>query len=237
MEPAALSPYEQEIQTWRAKRKQRLLAEDGWLSIVAKELLHEGENVVRVGDDIVARAWLAAGAVRVEPSPGADVLRFEPLQRGAQTYLRVRNAQSPARLSFEQIPHFPVQPKWRIVAKLEPNTPHKVIELDYEGGQSEKYESPGSAVFEIDGVRYSVDPVFDQGTPRLYLLFRDATFRDSTYGAGRFLYAPLPKDGEVVLDFNQAFNPPCALTPFASCPLTPAQNKLDLRIEAGEKRL
>ncbi len=67
-------------------------------------------------------------------------------------------------------------------------------------------------------------------------MFADPTNRDQTYGAGRFLYAPLPKDGRVVIDFNQAFSPPCAFSPFVSCPLPPFQNRLKVRVEAGEKR-
>jgi len=70
---------------------------------------------------------------------------------------------------------------------------------------------------------------------RLFILFTDATNGKETYGAGRFLYAALPTDGEVVLDFNKAFNPPCAFTPFASCPVPPAANRLDLAVTAGEK--
>jgi uncharacterized protein (DUF1684 family) len=69
----------------------------------------------------------------------------------------------------------------------------------------------------------------------LYLLFWDQTGRDTTYGAGRFLYAPLPEGDHVLLDFNQAFSPPCAFTPYSACPLAPAQNRLAVRVEAGEK--
>ena len=69
----------------------------------------------------------------------------------------------------------------------------------------------------------------------LFFIFRDQTSGKETYGAGRFLYADLPKDGKVVLDFNKAYNPPCAFTPYATCPLPPPQNRLPVRIEAGEK--
>jgi uncharacterized protein (DUF1684 family) len=104
-----------------------------------------------------------------------------------------------------------------------------------EGGASERYESPGDAVFEIDGTSHRVTPVFLKDRTRLYLVFRDETAGDTSYGAGRFLYAPLPEGGHVLLDFNQAFSPPCAFTPYAACPLAPLQNRLPARIEAGEK--
>jgi uncharacterized protein (DUF1684 family) len=80
-----------------------------------------------------------------------------------------------------------------------------------------------------------VDPVLDGDGARLYLVFWDPTGRDTTYGAGRFLYAPLPEGDRVLLDFNQAFSPPCAFTPYAACPLAPTQNRLAIRVEAGEK--
>jgi uncharacterized protein (DUF1684 family) len=90
--------------------------------------------------------------------------------------------------------------------------------------------------FEIDGHTHRVMPLVERESDRLYLLFTDPTNRDETYGGGRFLYSPMPEGGVVTLDFNQAFNPPCALTPYATCPLPPAENHLSVRIEAGEKR-
>ena len=100
----------------------------------------------------------------------------------------------------------------------------------------DSYVSPGHAVFTKDGNEHRLLLLEDGDRPRLFVLFRDGTSRETTYGAGRFLYAPLPANGEVVLDFNQAFNPPCALTPWASCPIVPNENRLDLRVEAGEMR-
>ncbi|HYN00995.1 MAG TPA: DUF1684 domain-containing protein, partial [Vicinamibacteria bacterium] len=69
---------------------------------------------------------------------------------------------------------------------------------------------------------------------QLFFILRDQTSGKETYGAGRFLYADLPKAGKVVLDFNKAYNPPCAFTPYATCPLPPPQNWMPVRVEAGE---
>jgi uncharacterized protein (DUF1684 family) len=121
-----------------------------------------------------------------------------------------------------------------VVARLEPHEPPQTLELGYESGSSERYESPGDAVFELDGAVHRVTPVYINNRSRLYLVFRDATAGDTSYGAGRFLYAPLPEAGRVLLDFNEAFSPPCAFTPYAACPLAPLQNRLAVRIEAGE---
>ena len=84
------------------------------------------------------------------------------------------------------------------------------------------------------GHPYRLDPVLEGD--QLFFIFRDLTSATTTYGAGRFLYADLPKEGKVVLDFNKAQNPPCAFTPFATCPLPPKQNRLPVKIEAGEMR-
>jgi uncharacterized protein (DUF1684 family) len=98
-------------------------------------------------------------------------------------------------------------------------------------------QSPGYAVFSLHGHEYRLRPVLE--TPdaqELFFIFRDQTSGKETYGAGRFFYSAMPKDGHVELDFNKAYNPPCAFTPYATCPLPPAENKLPVRIEAGEKK-
>jgi uncharacterized protein (DUF1684 family) len=96
-------------------------------------------------------------------------------------------------------------------------------------------QSPGTAVFTVEGKEYRLDPVVESGDS-LFFIFADETNRTETYGAGRFLYSELPKNGQVVLDFNRAMNPPCAFSSYATCPLPPKQNRLALRVEAGEKR-
>jgi uncharacterized protein (DUF1684 family) len=162
-------------------------------------------------------------------------LTLEVTEQPAGLFVRVRDPESPTRRSFAGLDYFPISPQWRVIARLEPHDPPQTIDLGYEGGASERYESPGDAVFEIDGTSHRVTPVFLKDRTRLYLVFRDETAGDTSYGAGRFLYAPLPEGGHVLLDFNQAFSPPCAFTPYAACPLAPLQNRLPARIEAGEK--
>ena len=161
-------------------------------------------------------------------------LTLEITEQPAGLFVRVRDPESPTRRAFSGLEYFPINPRFRIVARLEPHSPPQTIELGYESGSSERYESPGDAVFELDGVVQRVTPVYINNRSRLYLVFRDATAGDTSYGAGRFLYAPLPEDGRVLLDFNEAFSPPCAFTPYAACPLAPLQNRLAVRIEAGE---
>ena len=103
-------------------------------------------------------------------------------------------------------------------------------------GQTTAEKSPGALVFTVDGKEYRLDPIEEQGSDELFVLVRDATTGRETYGGGRYLYVKKPgPDGKVVVDFNKAYNPPCVFTPFATCPLPPAQNILKTGIAAGEK--
>jgi uncharacterized protein (DUF1684 family) len=163
-------------------------------------------------------------------------LSFQLLQRGEAFALRIRDRESAARSSFPGIPAYPVDPAWRIVARFEPFAGAKEMAIEDGDGRLQTYLCPGIAHFEKDGQRASLLPLFEKRDERFFILFRDLTSRDQTYGAGRFLYAPLAEEGRILLDFNKSFNPPCAFTPYAVCPLPPSENELLLRIEAGEKR-
>ena len=246
-----MASYEDMVLAWRSARYKRLTAPDGWLALTGKYPLDRGRSRVAVARDGAAPLDVGVvfedGRVTLEVAPG-DVrelggsgiqlgsLTFELLQRGDDAYLRVKDAESRARTQFAGVPHFPVDPRWRVVASLEPLASPQEMTLDYEGGASTTYRVAGVARFDVDGKPQRLTLLVDPDKPRLYVLFKDLTSRDATYGAGRFMYTPLPEDGKVVVDFNQAFNPPCALTPWASCPLVPRENWLDVRVEAGEKR-
>jgi len=174
-----------------------------------------------------------------EPSPDEVVvgpLRLELIRRGDDVALRVRDPDSPTRRAFAGVPAYQVDQRWWIDARFEPRPSPASVRLEDSDGRPQTYLSPGDAVFEVDGVTGRLQLLLESDGRRLFVLFGDATNRDETYGAGRFLYAPLPVNGRVILDFNKAFNPPCAFTSFASCPMPPAQNRLPFRIPAGEKR-
>ena len=104
-------------------------------------------------------------------------------------------------------------------------------------GQTRKQPCPGYVTFTVNGETVRLEPIQDSPDDReLFFIFRDATGGETTYPPGRFLVADSPVEGKVVLDFNKAYNPPCAFTPFATCPLPPPQNRLKVKIEAGEKK-
>lgn len=162
---------------------------------------------------------------------------FYLVQRGDKYGLRVKDSDAPTRTHFLGIDYFPIDESWRIEAKWEAyNPPHEVEEPNILG-QMDKVVVPGAAVFERDGKTYRVEPVIETpGDTNLFLVFADKTSGHETYGAARFVYTEPPKGGKVVIDFNKAYNPPCAFTPYATCPLPTAQNRLKLRVTAGEKK-
>lgn len=162
-------------------------------------------------------------------------LRFFIIRRGERLGVRVKDSEAPTRKGFHGIPTYAPNPAWRVEARFEPATTERKLSVPNVLGEVEDMVAPGTAVFTVGGQEHRLTPV-DDGSGQLFFIFGDLTNRDESYGAGRFLYADMPKDGKVVLDFNRAYNPPCAFTPYATCPLPPSQNRLKVRVEAGEKR-
>ncbi|HJU08316.1 MAG TPA: DUF1684 domain-containing protein [Rhodanobacteraceae bacterium] len=162
---------------------------------------------------------------------------FIVIDRSGRKALRARDEKAETRTRFAGIESFPVDPSWRIEAQWIPFEAPRTLETMNVIGQLESYPAPGRAVFGRDGNRYELLPVIETpGDEVLYLMFADGTSGKETYGAGRFLYTEPPRDGRIVIDFNTAYNPPCVFTPFATCALAPPENRLDLRVTAGEKR-
>ncbi|WP_232074190.1 DUF1684 domain-containing protein [Spirosoma aureum] len=162
-------------------------------------------------------------------------LRWFIIKRGNQYGIRLRDLDSPYVSEFHGVERFPVDESWQVKARVEtPSTPKTIPILDVLGLTSQQ-PLVGTLVFERAGKTYRLDAVGEG--QKLFILFGDATNTHETYGSGRFLYADKPgADGTTILDFNQAINPPCAFTPYATCPLPPKQNKLALAVTAGEKR-
>ena len=162
---------------------------------------------------------------------------FYLIQRGDKYGVRVKDTDAPTRTHFAGIDYFPIDESWRIVAKWEAYDPPHEVEEPNILGQVDKVVVPGAAVFERDGKSYRLEPVIETpGDTNLFLTFGDRTNGHETYGASRMLYTDPPRDGKIVIDFNKAYNPPCAFTPYATCPLPTAQNRLKLRVTAGEKK-
>lgn len=160
---------------------------------------------------------------------------FQVLDRGDKHALRVKDSEAPTRLKFIGIPYFDINPQWRIEARFEAYDEPRSIEVATVIGTLESYPNPGRIVFEKDGKMHTIEALVEEGEEQYFLIIADRSSGKETYGMARYLYAGPPKDGHIVVDFNKAYNPPCAFTAFATCPMPPPGNRLDLYVAAGEQ--
>ena len=157
------------------------------------------------------------------------------IQREDKVGVRFRNLKAKTLLEFKGIERFSVDAKWRIKAKVIPQNQNPLMIMNVLG-QNTAQKHGGQLVFEIEGKTYRLDAI-DEGGQRLFVAFADATSGIITYGSGRFIELEKPDtEGFTYIDFNKAYNPPCAFTEFATCPLPPPQNRLSIAIPAGEKK-
>ena len=254
----AASAYESEIAAWRQNREARLKADCGWLSVAGLFWLHEGTNpfgrdqsneiVLPDGPARGGSFELHGGKVTVKQNGESRVLAADSstefakvgrlslfvLKRGEKYAIRLKDPESQFRKEFHGITYFPAQEKYRVRAKFV-SQPRRIPILNILG-QTEDSECPGYAVFQLNGKEHRLYPIIEvPGDKQLFYIVRDQTTGKETYGGGRFFYSDMPHNGEVVLDFNKAYKPPCVFTPYATCPLPPKENHMATRIEAGEK--
>jgi uncharacterized protein len=162
-------------------------------------------------------------------------LQWFVIKRDDQVGLRLRDLKSKSISEFMGIERYEVDPTWRVKATVKVSPAPKYIDITNVLGQTTAQLSPATLVFNLRGEEYRLDAL-EGGKDELFIIFGDQTNEDETYPSGRYLYVKIPdKDGHTDLDFNKSYNPPCAFTPFATCPLPPAQNVLPLAIKAGEK--
>ena len=199
-----------------------------------KELLvdaHPAQEQALLSDDSPNRSKLSVGG-----------LNIIVIHRDERYGLRIKDAQAPTRVGFHGLRWYAPNPTYRVHAKWIPYNPPRMTDIPTILGTVSKLPAPGVAEFTVAGQVYRLEPVLeDPQSTELFFIIRDATSKTTTYGAGRFLYTELPdhglsQPGEIWLDFNQLQNPPCAFTPYATCPLPPAQNRLTVAIPAGEQR-
>lgn len=264
-----------DVETWRAQRLERLQAPNGWLSLVGLHWIEPGTHtvgqaadndvVLATGPDRLGTLAFADGKATFTAAPESGVTidgvkpaapvvlvpdsagtptgvvfdegqaNFQLIERGGRFALRVRDARAATRTGFNGIEHYPVDAAWKFEATFEPHPAGKTIPIVNVLGMTEPMKNPGTVVFEKDGKTHRLEAV-DEGDGQLFLIFADRTNRKETYGAGRFLYAAPAVDGRTTLDFNKAYNPPCAFNAYSTCPLPPPENRLDLAVTAGEKR-
>ncbi|RZA18133.1 MAG: DUF1684 domain-containing protein [Lysobacteraceae bacterium] len=185
-----------------------------------------GATALRVDSD-------AAGPSRIAFDEGKGLATV--IERGGRLALRVKHADAESRLKFAGLEYWLGGLDWQVAARFVPHAAGKTLPIANIIGTTDDIPNPGAVEFQRGGKAYRLEAL-DQGEGTLFLVFADRTSGHGSYGAGRFLDAPMPDaQGRLVLDFNQSYNPPCAFTPFATCPLPPPENRLDLAVEAGEK--
>ncbi len=269
---AALAASEAE---WREERRVRLLAEDGWTSLVGLHWLELRAHYI--GSSPTSGIRLALGpeklglvqqerskvyftpergvAVTVDDAPvtgrvelhddaaeAPTELRFDEgrgrlslITRGARKALRMKHADAPARTGFGRIDYWPVDEAWVLEGRFVAHPPGQTIEVANIVGGVDQMPNPGVVEFSRGGADYRLEAL-DGGEGGLFLILADRTSGHESYGAGRYLDTAAPDaQGRVMLNFNRAYNPPCAFTDFATCPLPPPDNRLDLAVTAGEK--
>lgn len=195
------------------------------------------KNAARMQMDAQGRTWhLLNNDTTDKPS----VIRSEPLtvlliDRGGKPALRVKDPNAATRSSFHGIDYFPIDADFKVQARFVPHAEPTYFEIQTVIGTVERMQTPGVLYFNLAGQEYRVHPVLEAGSADWFFILADRTSGRETYGPGRFLYAAPAVNGVTTLDFNRAYNPPCAFTEFSTCPLPPPENRLDLRVTAGEK--
>lgn len=242
----ALHWLEDEVETFGSSPEAELVLPGDDATIWGRFVIEEGadgERTVRV--DVEPDAGVTHDGEPVDSLELISDVNGEPtvLERGsAQFYLIERvgelaiRAKDLAWLEKHGEPHlesFPIDPAYRVEARFIPYDPPRKIPVANIVGQLDELDSPGAVEFELDGETYRLDGLYDPDN--MFLIVGDETNGDTTYGAGRYVYAGPVVDGRVVVDFNKLYNPPCVFTEFATCELPPRQNKLAVALPVGEK--
>jgi uncharacterized protein (DUF1684 family) len=210
----------------------------------------------------VGRLIAGDAGVRFEPAAGATVtLKNQPVRTpielasdekgpadeltvggvsfwvhmsGDRRTVRLRDVNGAPARAFEGFHWFPIDAKYRVVGRFVKDPVPSTVKIPNQLGDEETYTTEGVVEFTLDGQKITMRPMTTR-PGRLYFIFRDGTSGKETYATARFLYTTLNPDGTTVMDFNQAYNPPCSFNPFTTCPLPPRENRETVRILAGEK--
>ena len=206
-----------------------LTLNDGKVTLQAKD----GVNITS-GDTLVTQLSLGHDHSKNTTHLQQGDLAWYIIKRGERYGIRIRDYKHPRIEEVDHIPSYPIQTEYVVEASLVPFDEPKIMEVATPiEGFTETYECPGELHFEINRNKLRLHP-FKSGE-RYFLVIADETTGIDTYGAGRYMYTRPDSTGRIILDFNKAYNPPCAFSPFATCPMPPRENFLPVAIEAGEK--
>ena len=202
---------------------------------------HDGKAILKIQPHVDASVDgkpLTTVELRLDqPGPATKVTAgsqtFYLIKREDRFGIRLKDSNSAERRNFDGEHWFPADQSYRVTGTFEPFGEVQEVEIPNVLGGTFKMKSPGTVKFKLLGKDLTLQPVIED-EKTLFFIFKDATSNNETYGAGRFLYTDNPINGQVILDFNKAENPPCAFTTFATCPVPPPQNHLAAEIKAGE---
>lgn len=194
-----------------------------------------GASVV-INSSAMTQATLASDANATPTEAQVGPVTFHVIERNGRLGLRVKDKQSDVLKHFAGMRYFEIEPDFRKTARLEPHAQPTSLPVPNVLGFDTLEPSAGHVVFEHDGVTHRLVVMGEAEDGELFIVFGDKTNGHETYGAGRFVYAALLSNRTVTLDFNKAYNPPCVFTPYATCPLPPAGNRLPFDVKAGELR-
>ena len=240
---AGLFWLEDGINTVGSGSKNSIVFPEGRIPERAGFFMVKGNKVVFEAAPVVAITSKGRPIKRMvvfQPDSAARNMEYGMLQwfiikRDNKFGIRLRDFESPALANFKGIKRYPIDSTWRLQAKFKFAWGSRKIDITNIVGQAAPQLSPGPLVFKINSTEYQLD-VIDEGSAEYFVIFGDSTNAHETYGAGRYIYVNKPDaDGNTIIDFNKAQNPPCAFTPFATCPLPPRQNILEVAVRAGEK--
>ena len=211
---------------------------------------HAGEFDLN-GEDVIlkllpeSKATIEGKAVttaKLDPDTSKNVsnvemgtLRFHVIVRGERVGIRLRDTESVAARNFKGMMFYPLDMNYRIAAKWVPADGKKTVEIPNVLGDVTAQAIPGVAMFKMNGAELTLTALGGDAETGLFFVFNDLTAKNDTYPGGRFLDSGPVENGHVLVDFNRAYNPPCAVTPYATCPLAPKENRLAVAIPAGEK--
>lgn len=195
----------------------------------------KGVNIKIKGEPVKSIVVFNPDSTR-QPLSEFDSLRWAIIKRDDKFGVRLRDLNHADVKNFKGVDRYPVNTDWRLEATWIPATDSShTIDITNVLGQTTAQSSPGTLSFLIDDKEYKLD-VLKGSKEEYFIIFADSTTGKETYGAGRFIYVKKPVDGKsTIIDFNKAYNPPCAFTEYATCPLPPKQNTLAVAISAGEK--
>ena len=200
------------------------------MKVTSDQVKIDGTETV-VGQNYVVNDHQKDGEM---PLVNVGSVTFFVIERDGDFFVRVRDANSPNRVNFKGRKWQPIDPDYHVQAKFTAHAAKQPVSVENSKGLVSILQNVGYVDFELSGEPRRLE-AFETTGHRLWFIFRDQTSGKTTYGAGRFLYAPIQSDGLVDLDFNKAYHPPCAFTAFAMCPFPPRENILPIPIEAGEQ--